>query len=374
MNPIALAIPAFLGLILLEALIARARGRAAYRFNDAIANLGCGVSNQVISSVFTGALRIAAYVWVYVEYRLWDLDALGVAPWAQWVLGIVGVDFLFYWFHRANHHVSALWAGHVVHHQSEDFNLAVALRQPWITRTTALPLFLVLGLIGLPPHIYLASIALNSFHQFWIHTELIGKLGPLEWVLNTPSHHRVHHAVNGEYVDRNYGGMFIVWDRLFGTFVPEQSQPVYGTIARFDSFNPVWANLYYFGELVRRSRAQSRWLDKVKVWLLHPGWHADGRRASLSPTQVHHRARSKFSPDHAHGWVKPYIVVQLLLAVAAVAWLLLRVDGLELSTIAAAGTWVVLATVVWAGLLEGRRWAWPLEVARLLGGLVWLLV
>lgn len=368
MNPVALAIPAFLLMIAVEAFVARARGRAVYRFNDAVANLGCGVSSQVVSSVFIGAMRTAAYFWVYAAYRLWDLDSVGVPTWAQWALGIIGVDFLFYWFHRANHHVGVLWAGHVVHHHSEDFNLAVALRQSWILRTMALPLFLLLGVVGLPPHIYLAAIALNSFHQFWIHTELIDDLGPLEWVFNTPSHHRVHHAINGEYVDRNFGGMFIVWDRLFGTFRRERSRPVYGTVARFNSFNPLWANLHYFADLARRSRAQTGWRNKVMVWFAHPGWNPTQRSRPLSAEQVSARARNKFSPDHARGWIKPYIVVQLLAAAAAVAGLLLVVAGLDSLTIALVGGWVLLATIVWAGLLEGKPWAWPLEIGRLIAG------
>ncbi len=374
MNPVALAIPAFLILIAVEALIGRARRRSVYRFNDAVANLGIGISNQVLSSLFTGALRTAAYIWVYLEYRVWDFETLGLPTAVQWVLGFLGVDFLFYWWHRANHRVSVLWAAHVVHHHGEDFNLAVALRQPWIIRTTALPLFLLLGLAGVPPHIYLLSIALSSLYQFWIHTELVGRLGPLEWVLNTPSHHRVHHAINREYLDRNYAGVFIVWDRLFGTFAAEQNQPVYGTVAQVTSFNPLWLNFYYFAELARRSRALPRWRDKLRVWFAPPGWTPDAAAAVLSSEQVRSRAERKYSVDHTPPRVKAYILVQLLVSVGVVAALLLSVETLSPWVIGLAGSWVLLATIAWAGLFEGRRWAWPLESARMLAAAVILAV
>lgn len=367
MNPVALAIPAFLILIAVEALVGRARRRSVYRFNDAVANLGIGVSNQVLSSLFTGALRTAAYVWVYMQFRIWDFEAIGVPVALQWVLGFLGVDFLYYWWHRANHRVSVLWAAHVVHHHGEDFNLAVALRQPWIIRTTALPLFLLLGVAGVPPHIYLLSIAFSSLYQFWIHTELVGRLGPLGWVLNTPSHHRVHHGINREYLDRNYAGVFIVWDRLFGTFAEEQEKPVYGTVAQVSSFNPLWLNFYYFAELARRSRALPKWGDKFRVWFSPPGWMPNAPAPHLSGEQVRARATHKYSTDQTAPYVKAYIFVQLLVCVGVVATLLLSLETLPTWVVGLGGSWVLLATLVWGGLFEGKRWAWPLEVARMLG-------
>ncbi|MGH1346431.1 MAG: sterol desaturase family protein [Nannocystales bacterium] len=366
MNPVALAIPAFLLLIAVEALIGRVRGRRVYRFNDTVANLGIGISNQVLSSLFTEALRTAAYVWIYLECRVWDFETLGIPTALQWALGFLGVDFLFYWWHRANHRVGLLWAAHVVHHHGEDFNLAVALRQPWIIRTTALPLFLLLGVAGVPPHIYLMSIALSSLYQFWIHTELVGRLGPLEWVLNTPSHHRVHHAINPEYLDRNYGGVFIVWDRAFGTFAAERSQPVYGTIAQVRSFNPLWLNVYYFAELARRSWSLPLWRDKLRLWFAPPGWTLEAPAPTLSAEQIRSRAAHKYSEDCTGSRVKAYVFVQLLVSVGVVATLLLSFEELSAGVVGLAGSWVLLATIVWGGLFEGKRWAWPLEVARVL--------
>src|SRR5690606_31238042 len=151
-------------------------------------------------------------------------------------------DFAYYWWHRASHRISFLWAAHVVHHQSEDYNLAVALRQAWFTSLSSWVLNLPLAFLGVPPLVYGVCAALNTLYQFWIHTRLVGKLGPLEWVLNTPSHHRVHHGIDAPYLDTNYGGVFIVFDRLFGTFVEETHEPRYGTLDPIRSFDPVWAN------------------------------------------------------------------------------------------------------------------------------------
>jgi len=367
MNLIALAIPAFLVLIAVEALVARARRKQVYRFNDAVADLGCGLSSQVISSVLLGAMRTVAYIWVFTECRLWDLDAQGIGVAWQWVFGIVGVDLLYYWWHRASHEVNLLWAAHIVHHHSEDYNLAVALRQAWFTGMTALPLFLTLGLLGLPPHIYLISKAISSLYQFWIHTELIDRVGPLEWVLNTPSHHRVHHAINDEYRDRNYGGILILWDRLFGTFEPERAAPVYGTTTPLRSFSPLWANVHYVVELAGRCRHLPRWRDRVRLWFAHPSWSPEEKICEINAQQLSWRKEHKFSPDRTNLWIKAYIAVQLLATIWVTSLLLGHVKTLSLEIAIAASALVVAATAVWGGLFEGKRWAWAVEGLRLVG-------
>lgn len=367
MNLIALAIPAFLVLITVEVLVAKARRRQVYRLNDAVSDLGCGLSSQIVSSVLTGAVRTAVYIWVFANFRLWDLDALGVGVAWQWVFGIVGVDFLYYWWHRGSHEINLLWAAHVVHHHSEDYNLAVALRQAWFTGFTALPLFLLLGLLGLPPHIYLVSKAVSSLYQFWIHTELIDRLGPLEWILNTPSHHRVHHAVNDEYLDRNYGGILILWDRLFGTFEPERAPPVYGTTKLLRSFSPIWANFHHFFDVAERSRAFPRLRDRVWIWFAHPAWSPTERGRGVAPEQLERRREHKFSPDKTNAWVKAYIILQLLAAIYATSYLLGHVKTMTLEFALIASVLVVAATAVWGGLFEGKRWAWPVEAIRVAG-------
>ena len=185
------------------------------------------------------------------------------------------MDFFYYWFHRWSHEVNAGWAAHIVHHQSEEMNLAVALRQSVFQGALSWVFYLPLALVGFPPAMFLTVSALNTLYQFWIHTRAIGKLGPLEWVLNTPSHHRVHHGRNPKYIDRNHAGSLIVWDRMFGTFQEEEEEPVYGITRPLASWNPVWANFHYWAELWRTARRATRLQDRFRIFWKPPGWRPE---------------------------------------------------------------------------------------------------
>ena len=232
---IAFAIPLFFVLIVVELVALRLRGiRGAYRFADSVTNLSCGVGQQVLEPFFKlGAL--VPYTWLFTHARV--LTFHESSP-VAWVLLVLGVDLAYYVFHRACHRVGILWAVHAVHHQSEEYNLSVALRQPWLEALVVPIFYLPLAVLGFPPVMYLAGVTIDTLYQFWIHTRAIGKLGPVEWVMNTPSHHRVHHGIDPEYVDRNYAGIFIVWDRLFGTYIREEREPVYGTCLLYTSPSP----------------------------------------------------------------------------------------------------------------------------------------
>ena len=232
-NPIAVAIPLFFVSIGVELGVARVMGRSVYRFADAVTDLSCGISQQV-TGVLMHALLVAPYLAVYALTPLRQ----GGAWWVHLETFLL-VDFLYWAWHRFTHETNIGWTTHVVHHQSEDYNLAVALRQSITSSWSSVPFYLPLAAIGIPPEVFFLHTALNTLYQFWIHTELVGRLGPLEWVLNTPSHHRVHHAVNRQYLDRNYAGVLIVWDRMFRTFEPEVEEPVYGTVEPMNSFNPL---------------------------------------------------------------------------------------------------------------------------------------
>jgi sterol desaturase/sphingolipid hydroxylase (fatty acid hydroxylase superfamily) len=270
---IALAVPVFLGLILLERLADGAEGRS-FDLGDSIANLGCGVLSQVAAvatAALVGPVVAASYL---AAARLAPLD-LGTT-WVSWLVALLAVDFAYYWWHRAGHQVNALWAMHVVHHQSERYNLTVALRQPSFSGLIGWIVYVPIALLGVPLKVALAMTAFDTLYQFWIHTEKIGRLGPLELVLNTPSHHRVHHGVNPRYIDKNYGGILIVWDRLFGTFEAESERPVYGITKPLASLDPGWANLHYWFELARLSAAARGAREKLSVWLMYPGWRPAG--------------------------------------------------------------------------------------------------
>jgi sterol desaturase/sphingolipid hydroxylase (fatty acid hydroxylase superfamily) len=354
---IALSIPFFFLLIGVELLVARARRRQVYRLADAIGDLGCGMAQQLVV-LFAGAALLGAYAWVHDRWRLFTLDPATPAP---WILSFVAVDFLYYWWHRASHRVNLLWAAHVVHHQSEDFNLAVALRQAIGTSFTTLPFYLPMAFLGVPPIVYATMVAISTLYQFWIHTELVGKLGPLEWVLNTPSHHRVHHAVNPEYLDRNYGAALIVWDRLFGTFAEEREVPVYGTVKPLRSFNPVWAQVAYFGELWHKASAFPRWRDRLWLWAMPPPWLPAASPDEPSPDV---RVRAKHDPPLAPA-VRWYALLQFAPAVVATAlalWYRAAARPLALAAVTLLVFWTLVSL---GGLLDRRRWAVPAELARL---------
>src|SRR5256885_6333663 len=234
----------------LELLIARVQEKDYYSLADSVADLGCGLVQQVVEAALKTVL-FAGYLLLYGRFRSFDLKA--ASP-LVWIACLAGVDFLYYWFHRKSHEVNAFWAAHVVHHQSEEYNLSVALRQGAFQSVFSWVFYLPLAVLGFPPLVFLAVSSIDTLYQFWIHTRAIGRLGPLEGVLNTPSNHRVHHGRNPKYIDRNHGGILIVWDRLFGTYAEEEEEPVYGITTPLASWNPVWANLHYWVDLASRAR------------------------------------------------------------------------------------------------------------------------
>jgi sterol desaturase/sphingolipid hydroxylase (fatty acid hydroxylase superfamily) len=267
---IVLATPVFFALIGLEWAVGRLRGRDTYRLNDALNSIGLGVLSQVIA-LFTKLAMLGIYTAVYERFAPWRLPA--DAPWI-WAAALLAYDFCYYWLHRLGHTVALLWAAHVVHHQSEDYNLSTALRQTGSGWLLSWLFYLPLALAGVPPLVFVGVGLIDLLYQFWVHTQQIGKLGWFDRWFCSPSNHRVHHAVNDRYLDRNFGGILIVWDRLFGTFVEEdEAEPcVYGSRAPLRSWDPLRANLQVYVHLVRASRQARTGRDKLRVWLRPPGW------------------------------------------------------------------------------------------------------
>ena len=267
---IVLATPVFLLLIALEFAVGHARGRNTYRLNDTLASVGLGVMSQV-TGVFGKLLRLGVYVLAFEHLALWRLPA---NAWWVWLLALLAYDFCYYWLHRAGHRVAVLWAAHAVHHQSEDYNLGTALRQTSSGFLLGWLFFLPLAVLGFPPLVEAVVGLVDLLYQFWVHTQQVGKLGWFDRWFCAPSNHRVHHAVNDRYLDKNYGGIFIIWDRLFGTYaVEDKIEPiVYGTRAPLRNFNPLWANLQVYADLWADSWRTSTWADTLRVWFKPPGW------------------------------------------------------------------------------------------------------
>jgi sterol desaturase/sphingolipid hydroxylase (fatty acid hydroxylase superfamily) len=273
------AIPVFFLLMLLEGIVltreakedaidraGEAAAKKGYALKDTVTSLTMGLASQVVLAVIT-LLGLGGYL------VLWNLTPLDLGTgWVAWTVALLGKDFVFYWFHRASHETRLLWAGHVVHHSSEHFNLSTALRQAW-TPLTAWPFGAVLILLGVNPVLFVLSTSINLLYQFWIHTEAIGKLWrPVEYVFNTPSHHRVHHGMNPQYLDKNYGGILIVFDRLFGSFEPEVEKVRYGITKPIDSYNPFWVAIHEYVAIVRDMRRDRSWGDRLARLVRGPGW------------------------------------------------------------------------------------------------------
>jgi sterol desaturase/sphingolipid hydroxylase (fatty acid hydroxylase superfamily) len=268
------AIPAFVLLLAVEMLsfkYARDEELVGYESRDTRTSLSMGGGNVVINAVWKAAV-------VVVYAALYELSPLRMPAdeWWTYALLFFADDLAYYWFHRIHHEVRVFWASHVVHHSSQHFNLSTALRQTW-TPMTALPFWAPLALLGFAPWMILTMQAISLMYQFWIHTERIQRLPAVfEYFFNTPSHHRVHHGANEVYLDRNYGGILIVWDRLFGSFQGETERPLYGLTQNIRTFRPTRVAFHEFAAMARDVRGANSWRDRLGYVFRGPGWSPDG--------------------------------------------------------------------------------------------------
>ncbi len=356
----ALAGPAYFVLMGVELWIAHRRGQQHYRLNDAINDISTGLLMQITMLLSKGII-VAGYFAIHANLRVADLSADDAFV---WVACFLGVDFGYYWFHRLSHEVNFLWAAHVVHHQSEDYNLAVALRQSTLQPFFGSVFYWPLALLGFPPLLFLACASFNTIYQFWLHTQFIGRLGPLEAVLVTPSHHRVHHGRNPIYIDRNHGGTFIVWDRLFGTFEREGEEVAYGITKPLASWNPVWANLHYWVELFHTARNTRKPIDKIRTFMKPPGWFPADQGGFQPPPPIGD-APGKF--DRAYpAALAGYALFQFALLVGITIALSFLEGGYGLPVMLAGGALVTWGLVNLGGLFEGRTWSFHSETVRVL--------
>jgi alkylglycerol monooxygenase len=372
-SPIVLSIPIYFLLIGIELLVERFSHTPLYRLNDAVTNISCGITSQ-LTGVFLKIFTFGIYVFLFEHFRLFTLPTI----WYTWILLFFLVDLGYYWAHRMSHEINLFWGGHVVHHQSEDYNFSVALRQSSFQVIWTFAFFLPLAFIGFNPTDFLLVSALNTVYQFWIHTETIGKLGFLEKFLNTPSHHRVHHGRDPKYIDKNHAGVFIIWDKMFGTFQEEEERPTYGITTPVNSWNPVWVNISHYADMYQKWGQIKGWKNKVKFLLKKPGWLPEEMGGYQAPPEVDKAHYRKYHPHYARQ-VSYYVLFQYLLALGATAWFLFQQDGFETYQqvgIVAAITWTVVNC---GALFETKRWVIAMEFLRIVsfaaGGLGagWLL-
>ncbi|XP_063611172.1 alkylglycerol monooxygenase-like [Penaeus indicus] len=354
------AIPLFVALLALEWALLWRRGKKA-RINDAITSSGHGLVYET-SKILSRGAELFAYDWLY-RYRVVDLD--WDSP-VTWFTAAVGVDFAFYWFHRATHEISLGWAAHQVHHSSQEYNLSTALRQSIFQRAFWVVFYNPLALLGIPLPALLVHIQFNLLYQFWIHTETVGKLGPLEWVLNTPSHHRVHHGANKYCLDKNYGGVLVIWDRLFGTFAEEREDEkiVYGLVDQPQSLNVIWLQVYYYSEVFKKAKNMNTWVDTIKALFNGPGWHPGtprlGDASASSDVQAN---RAKYDP-RLPMWQEVYVALQYFLALFLQQVLIAKLSTSSWFSILLMSTFILLSVGLIGALYDGWRWAPLAETVR----------
>jgi alkylglycerol monooxygenase len=329
---IVLATPIFFLLIAIEYAWGIAKGRNTYRLQDAINSIGLGMMSQ-FTAVFTRLLRVGVYTAVYASLSLVPLDAAKEFwnTWYGWVLALIFYDFCYYWLHRMGHESAILWAAHVVHHQSQDYNLSTALRQTSSGALLGWVFYIPMALAGVPPAVFGIVALVDLLYQFWVHTEHVPKLGWFDRWFCSPSNHRVHHAVNDRYVDRNYGGILIIWDRVFGSFKEEDEKCVYGTRSPLNSWDPLWANAEVYSALFKDALHAQNWADKLRVFIKPPGWRpADvALRFPRVPFDIEAVRRKYQAPaSRAAQWFGAVSFCLLLGGVAAFLWI---ADGMAQS-------------------------------------------
>jgi len=362
LNPTVIAIPVYFLLIGIELIVHAIQKTKSYRLNDAVTNINCGVTSQV-SGAFLKVLTIGLYTLIYENLRVMTVENNVFT----WIIAFFAYDFCYYWAHRMSHQVNLFWGGHSVHHQSEEYNLSVALRQSSTQTIWTFFFYIPMALLGIDPLVLVSVSGFNLLYQFWIHTESINRLPKwFEWFFNTPSHHRVHHARNPKYIDKNHAGTFIIWDKMFGTFKAEEERPTYGITKNLKSWNPVWANFAHYADMAREIRVIPKWKDKFKYLFQKPGWLPEELGGYRAPYDVDPKTYQKYD---AHGTrqLNFYVIFQYVILLIGTAIFLFNMDFfddhlVEKLLIAAL---IIYTTVCFGGLFEQRKWSIPAEAIRL---------
>lgn len=359
MEYIVFAIPVFFILILIEWVVDYRRKTNYCQLNDAITSLNIGVLSR-INQVFRLLIPFTIYVFSLDYLALWQPDNSLII----WLIAFILYDFCYYWHHRFGHEINLLWAAHVVHHSSEEYNLTTALRQT-SGSFLGFVFYLPLAVLGVPLEIFIAVASLNLLYQFWVHTRHINNLGWYEMIFVTPSNHRVHHAINQVYIDKNYGGVFILWDRLFGTFQAElENEPcLYGVRKPLASWNPVWANLQVYRQLFLDAWHAQRLRDKLLIWFKPTGWRPQDVAERFPLAKFDPQTFSKYQTQIS-GKVSSYIIVQQLLLLLATFSYLFYLPEMTILQQVLMGSCIILTTLCFGYLLANEALLVKLELAR----------
>lgn len=362
-NALLYAIPGFMVLMLIEIAYGYYVKNQKYRLFDTLSSLSSGVTNVLKDSL---GLALVLVSYPFLASRMAVVEVSN--SWLTWVIAFVVIDFAGYWNHRLSHRVNIFWNQHVIHHSSEDFNLACALRQSIsnVVGYTAI-LLLPAALLGVPYSVIAVLAPLHLFGQFWYHTQHIGKLGFLEYILVTPSQHRVHHAINEQYIDKNLGQIFSVWDRLFGTFQEELDEvpPRYGVLKPAMTYNPLWINFQHAYNLAFDAWHAKRFTDKLRIWFMPTGWRpADVAERFDRPIIEDVYAYEKYDPKSTL-LRRVVVFVQFVLAISLLFYFFALFSELSNTYRLYAGALIFLMVMGYSSLMDGSRWALAFEALRI---------
>ncbi len=370
MDLIALAVPFFLLALIVEISVDRLKQTGYYRSNDAINSISAGILSTS-TKYFTNIIQWIILGFVLSNFAIIDMQVSWFDASLQgillWIAAAIGWDFCYYWNHRFGHEISILWAAHAVHHQSEDYNLSTALRQTSSSFLFSWIFYVPLYVIGFPVEILVTVGAANLLYQFWVHTQHVNRLGVVDRILVTPSNHRVHHAQNERYIDKNYGGIFILWDRFFGTFAAENDADpvVFGVRKPLQSWNPFWANFQVYNYLLFDARQARRWQDKIGIWFRRTGWRPADVEAAFPKHPTDLSQFQKYDPQLSVSR-RRYVLLQFFVVIltAMIVAEQYATKGAQAVLVPCLLLWTNLYTL---GLLnEGQRHGARFELLRLL--------
>lgn len=366
-----IAMPVFLALIALEKWYGWYKGHDTVPIVDAVSSLSSGITN-VVKDVLGLSISILSYEWMVQKTALFSIEN----HWITYVIAFVVIDFYGYWTHRWAHQINFFWNKHAIHHSSEEFNLPCALRQSissWVNLFTFL--LLPAALVGVPAKVIATILPLHLFAQFWYHTKHIGKLGWLENIIVTPSHHRVHHAINPEYLDKNHGQIFIFWDKWFGTFQEEVPNvpAVYGITRPASTWNPIKINYQHLWLLMQDAWRANRWKDKFTIWFQPTGWRPDGMEDKFPVKKIEHVYQQEKYQTFTYTEFKAYSIFQLFSTLLLLSLFFNHIGKMNLTEMLAIGFFIFWNIYSYTDVMDGNASGWKLDVVKtILFILIWI--
>ncbi len=351
---IAFAVPFFVFFMFFEYYVSKKKNKNIHQFNESVANINVGIFERISDLLTTGSFFFL-FTWLHENFSLFDITQ----NWYTWILLFLSTDFVWYWYHRFGHEINLFWAAHIVHHQSDDFNYTAAARITIIQAVARGLFWSILPIIGFPPQMITVLLLIHGTYPFFTHTQLIGKLGWLEYIIVTPSHHRVHHSSNPEYLDKNYGDMLIIWDKIFGTFVEETVEPKYGLTKSLGSNSFLWQHFHYFLELGVAYRLAKTFKEKINVIFGSPSSH-DPRIRTLLERKLSQKVK------HIAYSSKLIVAIQIktITTIIVLFVTILFSKHITSTNLYLLTLFILLSVIITGAMLEQKRWIFHLEFIR----------